>query len=33
VLEGRAIGIGHEDLYTMMRVLEHNVKHEVRSKR
>jgi hypothetical protein len=29
--EGRAIGIGQEDLCAMMRVLEHNVKHEVRS--
>jgi len=31
MMEGRAIGIGHEDLCAMMRVLEHNVKHEVRS--
>ena len=32
MMEGRAIGIGHGDLCAIMRVIEHNMKHEVRSK-
>jgi 3-hydroxyisobutyrate dehydrogenase-like beta-hydroxyacid dehydrogenase len=31
--QGRAIGLGHEDLCTIMRVIEHNVRHEVRSRK
>lgn len=33
MMEGRAIGLGHEDLCTLMRVLEHNLQTEVRSRK
>jgi len=33
MMEGRAIGIGHEDLCAIMRVIEHHMRHEVRSKK